>query len=195
MPNKINLTPIVLLSLLLAPIQLRAQAVTVIAGSPEAQHCYTAAILATRMKSGSSADIDICNTAISSGKLRKRDLSATHLNRGIIYASMQNYDAAIEDYNIAMALTPKKGEVYVNRGNIYYLGAEYEKAQREYSKALDLKVKAKHVAYTNRGMSLHKLGEKTAAAENYRKALQLSPNFSIAEDLLQQVLIELNSQS
>ncbi len=181
--------------LFLAPGHLYAQAVTVISNSVEAQHCYTAAILSTRLKSGSNDDIALCSQALKSGKLRKRDRSATHLNRGIIYTAMQNYDAAIEDYNMAKELTPNKGEIYVNRGNIYYLGAQYEKAINEYNKALDLRVKSKHVAYTNMGMSLHKLGNKTEAAANYRKALEVSPNFAIAEKLLEKIMNEQSSGS
>ncbi len=183
------LIPTLTLVTIITSQSLFAQAVTVMGSSIEAQNCYTAAILSTRTKSASETDIDNCTLAITKGNLKKAHKAATFLNRGIIYSSLSNFDQAMADYEQAKELTPRKGEVYLNIGNINYIDGDYNKAIAEYSTAIKYKVKARYVAYTNRGMSYQKLGQLNEAEENYRKALSLSPNFAIAKQLLDELLI------
>ena len=59
-------------------------------------------------------------------------------NRGIVYAGRQQYDFAIEDFNKAIELDPKNGEVYNNRAVAYWHKGEGARALQDIQKAQSL---------------------------------------------------------
>src|SRR5690606_28474710 len=79
-----------LLAAMLAAPPTLAQAVTVF-GDPGGEACYRAASFGDSARSA----LEACDSAIESGKLRRRDLSATYVNRGIIHADRGELDAAL----------------------------------------------------------------------------------------------------
>jgi len=193
MNNFLNLPFMVItLVLMTGPITAAAQSVTILGDSDDARECYFSAGIAIQMQSTSSAEIETCSRALSIGNLRLRDKAATFVNRGILYAANEQYQKAIKDYESAMKLYPEFGAIYVNRGNLFFLGQSYDSAIMEYTKALDLDLSQDHVAYLNRGMAYEKLGKLSNAESDYRLAIELAPEWSVAKSKLERVLIKIN---
>ncbi|MBT7952358.1 MAG: tetratricopeptide repeat protein [Gammaproteobacteria bacterium] len=193
MNNFLNM-PFLLITLFLmtSPFSASAQSVTILGDSDDARECYFSAGIAIQMQNTSSSEIETCSRAIGLGNLRLRDKAATFVNRGILYAADEQYQEAIKDYERAMKLYPEFGAIYVNRGNLFFLGQSYDSAILEYTKALDLDLRQDYVAYLNRGMAYEKLGKLSNAESDYRLAIELAPEWSVAKSKLERVLIKIN---
>jgi tetratricopeptide (TPR) repeat protein len=176
--------------LFIIPVICPAQSVTIIGGNSYARNCYTAAGLAVQMNMGSREDIDGCTTALQHGSLTMRDRAATFVNRGVIHAAGQNYKAAIKDYASAERLRPETGEVFVNRGNLYFLGRVYDKAIVEYTTAVHLDFPQIYIAHFNRGMAYENLGDYDNAETDYRRAIEMRPEWEHAQERLQRMLVK-----
>lgn len=59
-----------------------------------------------------------CTSAIESGQLGQADLAMTHNNRGAILLALEHEDAALADFDRALALNPGLSLSYLNRGTI-----------------------------------------------------------------------------
>lgn len=178
--------------MLAIPCSSIAQSVTVLGESADARECYFSAQIAIQMQSASNAEIQDCTNALAFSNLRLRDKAATYINRGILYVAMQEYEAAIKDYARAMELYPEFGAIYVNRGNLFFLGESYDSAITEYSKALDMGLHQDYVAHLNRGMAYEKLGKLYEAEADYRQAIELAPDWIVAKNKLERVLLKIN---
>ncbi|MFQ6006492.1 MAG: tetratricopeptide repeat protein, partial [Woeseia sp.] len=62
----------------------------------------------------------------------------TYYNRGVSYAHMGQYDQAISDYTMALAIRPRFAEAYGNRGIAYEYKGQYDQAISDYNKALEI---------------------------------------------------------
>jgi tetratricopeptide (TPR) repeat protein len=180
------------LILIISPVITNAQSVTILGNSPDARECFFSAGLAIQMQSTSSAEIETCSTALNQMNMRLRDKAATFVNRGILYAANDQYLLAIKDYESAMKLYPSFGAIYVNRGNLFFLGQSYDNAILEYTKALSMELNQDYVAYLNRGMAYEKLGKLNEAETDYRLAIELAPEWTMAKSKLEKVLRKIN---
>ena len=102
-------------------------------GSANASQCFIAS-----GNPSSLLDARVCTNAIRHDNLSKRDLAATHTNRGIILAAGGELRQALEDHNQAAQLKKDLSKIYINRGTVFHRLKEYEKALLDYQKALDL---------------------------------------------------------
>jgi len=157
---------------LLVLTQAHAQSITIIGGGSFARDCYTASNFVTHLNSASRTDIDNCNMAIQHGALKRRDLIATLVNRGILFAAMEEYQRAGKDYQSAINLDPKSGEAFLNLGNLYFIDKAFTIAINQYDKAISLELSKGHIAYYNRGMAWENLGDTDKAENDYRQALE-----------------------
>ena len=73
------------------------------------------------------SDARVCTDAIRHDKLSKRDLAATHTNRGIILAAGGNLLQALEDHNQAAQLKADLSKIYINRGTVFHRLKEYKR--------------------------------------------------------------------
>lgn len=64
--------------------------------------------------------------------------SAIHFTRGDAEATLENHDAAIEDYNNAIDLNPKYVQAYIHRGKTRQALGMREAAEADYNKAKEL---------------------------------------------------------
>jgi serine/threonine protein kinase len=97
-----------------------------------------------------------------------------YTNRGLTYAALQRYEAALADYGRALDLDPTDAPVYANRGNTYQALQRYDEALADYGRALDLDPTLAP-AYYNRGTTYHALQRYEAALADYGRALDLDP--------------------
>ena len=93
---------------------------------------------------------------------------------GSAYHHKKEYDKAIEAYEKAVSINPKKDEAYYNMGNAYDDKKEYDKAIEAYVKAVSINPK-KDGAYNNMGNAYSHKKEYDKAIEAYVKAVSINP--------------------
>ena len=193
--KKVPLSLSLVLSLSLLPIVSMAQSLQVIGGNSFATECFRESTMAAKLGSSSSQSIDICNKALHHGNLKQRDRIATYVNRGVIYASLSQYNKAVKDYQKAITLDGTVAEPYLNRGNLWFLGQKWQKAMADYDKSIELKLSQAEVAYFNRGMAKEQLGLLEEAKIDYLTALELRPEWNDPQEKLERVQSKINASS
>ena len=178
------LLPVIIFS----PLIVNAQSMSVIGGGSYARNCYMASTLAIQLNSASDADIQECDQAILHGRLTRKDLLATYVNRGILYGAMEDYQKALKDYRTAIDLEPDTGEVYVNLGNLYLLSQKYDVAIEQYTTAIELTLAKNHIAHFNRAMAYENNKEFANAEADYRRAIELSPEWVLPQLRLERLM-------
>ena len=187
---------LILFTVLLLPgVGSHAQSMSIIGGGSFARNCYVAATLAIQMNASSKEDLEDCNMAIAHGKLQRKDLLATFVNRGVVLAAMEQYQEALDNYRTAIDLGPKTGEVYVNLGNIYLLAQKFDAAIEEYTTAIELTLSQDHIAHYNRGMAYENTMQFDKAEADFRKAIQLSPQWFLPQRRLERLLKKAQEQN
>ena len=73
----------------------------------------------------SEMECDACRTAI-------------HHNRGTAKAALEDYDGAIEEYDMSIKLNPKYAKAYYNRGKAKQALEQHEAAEADFAKAKEL---------------------------------------------------------
>jgi len=164
-----------------------AQSMMVLGGGSYARDCFNAAGLATMVNSASSRDVEPCTMAIQHGQLNLRDMAATRVNRGIVFAAMEDYKKAAADYQMALKVAPELPEIYVNIGNLYFLSKRFDLAIEHYSSALERNLARSQVALVNRGMAYEYLGDLSQAENDYLASLEAAPEFRLAKNKLDRV--------
>jgi tetratricopeptide (TPR) repeat protein len=121
----------------------------------------------------------LCNKALAD-KLLPDDRTATLVNRGIINAASGNTEAALADYNQALARAPELSGAWLNRGAVLLQAGRFQEARADFDRALALNTDRPAIAYFNRGMANEKLGAIPAAYHDYKQAQTLAPDFKPA---------------
>ena len=101
------------------------------------------------------------------------------LNLGNHFYEMGIYEAAIGEFNIAIASAPDMGEAYNNRGLAYFAIGENNKALADFDKAIELMPNSGG-SYSNRGAVYLSLGNYDQAIADLDKAIKLSPDLAKA---------------
>ncbi len=174
-------------SLLLLPLRAQAQTVTVISSGGDARSCSFAAELAMTRLNPMRADLDSCNRALEDVHLSRRDRAATYVNRGIVLASLEEYQDALDDYNAGLELVPDLPQAWNGKGNLYYLAERYGEAIAAYERALELDLPERHVAFYNLGITYEKAGDGAAAERSYGMALEIMPDWAPAKEKLERL--------
>ncbi len=153
-------------------------AVSVIGGGP-GQFCYQGA------ESGVHPEdyIGYCNFALASG-LSDADRAATYVNRGVLKMAMAKYDSAADDFTAGLAINDKMGEGYIDLGATQIAHKRFAEAIANIDKGLALGTKEPQNAYFDRAIADEALGNIQAAYDDYRQALALAPDFTLASDQL-----------
>lgn len=109
--------------------------------------------------------------------LKFDEKNAAAYNRlGILYAKEQNYDEAIECFEIAQSLDNNASSLH-NVGLIYVETGAYEKAAMAFEQALELEdtVPARHIALSK---AYEKMGQRKKAIESLENAYKLDNSTS-----------------
>ena len=133
-----------------------------------------------------STNTEPCDSALRDPATSRRDRMKTFINRGIIHNRKHEIQAAIEDFNWALAIDDEVGEAYLNRGNSWYFAGRLDDALADYEKALALDVNRPWAAWYNIGLVYEAQGKKDEARGAYEKALELNPDFALAKNKLEQ---------
>lgn len=154
-------------------------AVTVI-GDGLAANCFQFAEFGPNPKDG----IQTCTAALDQGALTISDRAATYINRGILRSRAGDPTGALSDYNRGLAVDGKLGEGYVDRGAVYIVLERYGDALKDIDQGLAVGANKPHIAYYDRAIVDEAMGNIRGAYMDYKKALELQPDFGLASEQL-----------
>lgn len=153
-------------------------AITVM-GTGLARSCYLVAEFGGDTASG----ITTCTRALEDENLVARDRASTYVNRGILRAR-DDPRGALDDYDQGLEIAPDLAEAYVDRGAALLSLKRYQEALSAINHGLQLNVARPQIAYYDRAVAHEGLGDIRAAYEDYKKAVELSPDFALAKEQL-----------
>jgi tetratricopeptide (TPR) repeat protein len=162
-----------------------ASAVTVIGGGM-ARECSQAAL-------GGEKDLRYeakCTMALESELLSLRDRAGTYVNRGILKLRRHDFASAQFDFNRAIETKPDLGEAYVNRGAAAVGARRYADGLADLNKAIELGIEEPEKAYYNRALAFEGLDDMKAAYFDYRKAVELKPDWDQPQKELARFTVE-----
>jgi tetratricopeptide (TPR) repeat protein len=76
------------------------------------------------------------------------------------------------------------GEGYVDRGATYIAMQRYQDALDDINRGIEMGAKKPHIAYYDRAIADEALGNIRAAYMDYKKAVEIEPNFPLATEQL-----------
>ena len=109
-----------------------------------------------------------------------------YLERANQQFNNKNYQAALENYNLAIKHYPTLAEAYYNRGLVKRIICNHEEAIQDFSIATILAPKM-FLAYYYRGLTYYELGDYPYATANYNHAIML--NSKLARAYYQRAII------
>ncbi|REJ82264.1 MAG: tetratricopeptide repeat protein [Bacteroidetes bacterium] len=119
-------------------------------------------------------------------KVRPNSTEALY-NRGLFFQEHSDFDKAIADYQSILKIDPSYTDAYYNQGFIALVN------RKDYKTAIDFFSKVVQIdqnyieAFYNRGLAHEYAGNKSAAREDYNKALSIFPNYSLAKEGLERI--------
>jgi Tfp pilus assembly protein PilF len=155
----------------------RESSAQTVIGAPNAAQCAAAA------GAGRSDDeaLAACDKAIKQDRLNRANMVTTLTNRGALHLRRKAGEAALADFDKALALDKKNTDVMLNRGAALVMVGKPGLAVAAITEALGLGVREPHKAYFNRGSARESLGDLRGAYEDYDTALQIKPDWEVAE--------------
>lgn len=163
-----------------------AQAAVTVLGGGLARECSNAAL-------GGQSDSrseEACTQALSTELLDLRDRAGTYVNRGVIKLRRKEFASAEWDFNRAIETKPDLGEAYVNRGAAWVGARRYADGLADINRALELGVSEPEKAYYNRALAHEGLEDLRAAYFDYRKAVELKPDWAPPQKELARFTVE-----
>jgi tetratricopeptide (TPR) repeat protein len=162
-----------------------AQALVTVVGAGMAHDCFVAA------KAGNDprGTIAICDMALTEEALSARARAGTYVNRAVMKAALGRIDEALADYNSGLSLDPELGDGYVDRGAALITLKRYDDALADINKGIALGQTYDHVGYYNRGVAYFYLGRTTESYFDFRKALEIAPDFKPASEQLKNFVV------
>jgi tetratricopeptide (TPR) repeat protein len=133
--------------------------------------------------------VEVCNQSIDHEPLTIKDRAATFDNRGVMLDLLGRSEKAAADFHQAMALDPKLGDPYVNLGSVLIKQKRFDEALESINKGIELGVSFPHIGYYDRAVAYQLMGRYKEAYYDYKKTLELEPNFTQASDRLKDFVV------
>ena len=102
-----------------------------------------------------------------------------YYNRGNVRIELNELDNALKDYNKAISLNDKKGDIYNNRGNLFYRTKKYNMAIKDFIKFSELQPNNEK-AYLYIAKSQFLVDDFQKAIINLKKAVEINSKYSEA---------------
>ena len=157
----------------------QAQVVMTI-GNGRAHDCFVHAKTGDQPRIG----VSVCNQALTHDTLSKQDRAGTYDNRGVLLDVLGRTQEARDDFNMSIQLDPSLGDPYVNLGAMLIKEGRHEEALGQINKGIDLGVAFAHIGYYNRAVAEQMLGRFKEAYYDYKKVLEIEPDFKMASERL-----------
>jgi len=165
----------------LAALTASADAAVSVLNGTLAHSCFEAAEFGS---DGSTEDVRLCSRALEETALSSHDRAATLINLGIVRGRNNDPEGALESYNKGLQIDPSLGEGYVDRGAVLILLKRYKDAVADITKGLELNANRPEVAYYDRAIANEALGNIRDAYIDYKKAVEIRPDFALATEQL-----------
>ena len=156
-----------------------ARADVSVIGNGLAAECSGAAKAMSRNESVRAEAVQLCTLALDDEALSPHETAATLVNRGVLYLGGRDYDAALRDFDEALHIEPNLAEAHVNRGAALLGKRQDEAAVAEIDRGLALNTTEPEKAWFNRAVAKERLGDIRTAYVDYRKALELKPDWEL----------------
>jgi tetratricopeptide (TPR) repeat protein len=115
----------------------------------------------------------------------EREAAQTHNNLGVLFNQLGRRDEAVAEFTEAIALNPHEQNSLIGRGMIERGEGKLDAALQDFARATQ--VAPSPLAFYWEGRVLEEEGQLSAAAEAYRSALKLAPNFGDTQARLETV--------
>lgn len=123
--------------------------------------------------------ISVCSAIIQSGRARGRDLAVAHMERGVAYVTLLDYDRALQDFGEAIRADKTFAKAFANRGAVYGAKQDFERAIDDFTRAIALEPRSANAFADRAGM--HRLnGQHDEAIRDYTEAIRINPAFGEA---------------
>ena len=151
---------------------------TIIIGvNGSAQGCYDAA------KANDPRGMPICNTALNES-LTPRDRAATLINRSALKIMTGDQKGGLADCDESIRTFARLGEAYLNRGVALRALGRPQESIDALNKAIESELVRPQLAYFDRALAEEDVGDVAGAYQDYKKALELEPDFQLAAKAL-----------
>jgi tetratricopeptide (TPR) repeat protein len=169
----------------LAATDLALAQTVITVGSGRAHDCFL------RAKSGMvpRESVELCSAALQFEPLSKKDRAGTLDNRGVILDVLGRTDEAGRDFHDAIALNPDLGDAYVNLGSMLIKKGQHQAALDQINTGINLGMSFPHIGYYDRAVAEQMLGHYKEAYYDYKKVLELEPNFIMASERLKDFVV------
>ncbi len=168
--SKLKSAGLLALALVTGPAAFAA-AVTVLLNSSPAHECFLE-VERDRM----NPDFESCDSALDIQALGRKEVAATHANRGILYAREGRLRAALQDHNRAVKLAAELSATWINRANVYMRAQRFPEALSDLDVAIRIADDRLGIAHYNRALLFQRIGDIESARIDAEKALQLHPD-------------------
>ncbi|MEQ9064260.1 MAG: tetratricopeptide repeat protein [Vicingaceae bacterium] len=127
--------------------------------------------------------IDYYDNAI---RIKPRDVQ-TYYNKGLISQELGEYNLALKTYTELLSIDPNYRDAHFAMGyvNMFYL-KQYNQASIHFTRAIEVSPDY-YQAYYNRGYCYELLGDVKRAEIDYRNALKIKPDYSLAAEGMSRV--------
>jgi Tfp pilus assembly protein PilF len=115
----------------------------------------------------------------------EREAAQTHNNLGVLLNQLRRRDEAVAEFTQAIALNPYEQNSLIGRGVIEYQEGKFDDALQDFARAAQ--IAPSPLAFYWQGRVLEEKGQLSDAAEAYRSALKLAPEFGDARVKLSEV--------
>jgi tetratricopeptide (TPR) repeat protein len=162
-----------------------AHALVAVVGAGMAHDCFIAAKAGSDPRGG----ITICNMALEEEALDVHSRAGTYVNRAVMKMALGRVNEAMSDYNSGLTLYPDLGDGYVDRGAALITLKRYDEALADIDKGIALGQSYEHIGYYNRGVAEFYLGQVTESYHDFKRALEIAPDFALASDQLKNFVV------
>jgi tetratricopeptide (TPR) repeat protein len=144
-------------------------------GGPLSYNCYKAAESSDPRESS----VEGCTRALQEEGLDARDMAATLVNRGILYALQNHYASADADYSRAAEMQPNISEIWLNKAYLKLRENKPSEALPLLDRGMQLGAQRPAVAYLARGLAHEEMGDLRAAYRDLTRARDLEPAWNL----------------
>lgn len=115
-------------------------------------------------------------------------ISKAYTGRGSVYVIKGEFDKAILDYTKAIVIKPNDNDAYFLRGLAKFFKKQYDEALSDFNVVIERLPSIVYQAYYFRGNVYQEQGDIDQAIADYKKTIQINPNFTEAHNALASAL-------
>ena len=122
------------------------------------------------------SSMEICTKAIESGETTLDQRAASFNNRGVLWFGEGNYEAALQDFDAAVAINDELAQAFINRGYTFIAMKRWPESIQAFDKAMSLgEIPEADKVHYNRGIAKEETGDVRGAYFDYKTASELNP--------------------